>query len=348
MLKKLSLLKNITCSNFKRLSSPCFITFAVTYRCNLKCKICNIWKKDLYSEIPLEKVEKLFKNLNNLNWLNLTGGEITCCENIEKIVEIIIKNSKNLSVLHITTNGQLREKILRLTQKVLKMNVTPIINVSINGPPEIDDKLKGIKGAFLKSIKSFQLLKKNNVKHCYFSCTISNFNFDYITKLREELKMRVPEFSPSDLHFNIFHKSSHYYENNDINGMVRSNSRNLYEHLKANRGKNIIKNFLESKYRRGLLKYLENNRPPLPCQALNSSCFINPYGEVYPCVSYDKSIGNLKDFNYNLNRLWESQGALTGRKYIIEKRCPGCWTPCEAYLAILGAVGKNMRIGAKI
>ena len=33
-------------SNFTRLNFPFKISYAVTYRCNLQCKMCNIWKKE--------------------------------------------------------------------------------------------------------------------------------------------------------------------------------------------------------------------------------------------------------------------------------------------------------------
>jgi MoaA/NifB/PqqE/SkfB family radical SAM enzyme len=347
MKTKFNLLKNIFLSNFKKLAYPYKITFALTYRCNLRCKICQIWKTPYRKELQTYEIEKIFKNFRSLSWLDLTGGEITLREDLTDIVDILLKNSKNLLILRISTNGQLPEKIFNITKKISESDKFPVINVSIDGPKRINDKLRGIAGSYEKSLETFKLLRTVKSGHFHISCTISEYNLDYIDELIEGLRSDISDFSLSDLHFNIFHNSSHYYRNDNVDGLSKIRFSDIKKYLDLSKNGTFIKRFLESVYIKNLEKYLEKNRPPLPCQALNSSCFINPYGEAYPCVSYDKSIGNLKDFNYNLNRLWEIQEASTVRKYIIEKKCPGGWTPCEAYLAILGAVGRNMRMGAK-
>jgi len=74
----------------------------------------------------------------------------------------------------------------------------------------------------------------------------------------------------------------------------------------------------------------------LPCKALSVSCFIDPYGTIYPCTIFNKKLGNLRQANYNLKKIWNSKKSAEVRKLIKENKCPGCWTPCEAYQTILG------------
>ncbi|MFA5099564.1 MAG: SPASM domain-containing protein, partial [Candidatus Omnitrophota bacterium] len=99
-----------------------------------------------------------------------------------------------------------------------------------------------------------------------------------------------------------------------------------------------IKVFLEKEYMKGLGRYLGGDRFFLRCQALNASCFIDPSGAVYACGMYDARVGDLRRSDFNLDALWNAKAVLSIRKDISEKKCPGCWSPCEAYPAILGSI----------
>lgn len=116
--------------------------------------------------------------------------------------------------------------------------------------------------------------------------------------------------------------------NLDINRLVK--------YFNISKKGNIIKRILEEKYFQSLSKYLKNRQSPFSCQALKSSCFINPNGEVYPCTIYDVPLGNLRKYAYNINNLWRSGLSLKTREAIDHNACPKCWSPCEAYPAILG------------
>ena len=58
----------------------------------------------MYWGMKLDELEKIFKNLRGLNWIDLTGGEVTLRRDIIEVIKVIIKNSKNLSIFHISTN----------------------------------------------------------------------------------------------------------------------------------------------------------------------------------------------------------------------------------------------------
>ena len=43
---------------------PMNLTLGLSYKCNSKCKTCNIWrKKDFSQELSLSEFEKIFKNI---------------------------------------------------------------------------------------------------------------------------------------------------------------------------------------------------------------------------------------------------------------------------------------------
>ena len=173
----------------------------------------------------------------------------------------------------------------------------------------------------------------------YIGYTISPYNIGHLKETFEEIKKFIPDIKLKHFHINIYHESDIYYNNV---GQIDT-GKNYYKKLKEE-----IKEF--TKYKRGLSpvfylerrylglveNYLDTEKSPLPCRALSSSCFIDPYGNVYPCTTYNVKLGNIRETNFKLKKIWDSQKSNEIRRAIREGRCPGCWTPCEAYQTILG------------
>ena len=53
---------------------------------------------------------------------------------------------------------------------------------------------------------------------------------------------------------------------------------------------------------------------------------------------YDRKLGNLRDFDYNLKLLWDDEQTIKLQQEIWCRICPQCWTPCEAYQSIFGNI----------
>jgi len=345
MKKSINLFKNIIFSNFRRLSSPYKVTFALTYKCNLRCKICNIWKSQSLGEVTVLEIEKIFKKIPELNWVDLTGGEVTLRENSLDVVKVIIRNSEKLSIFHISSNGQLSDKLIPLVEVILKTGVIPVVNISIDGPKGINDELRGGTDTYVKSIETFNSLKKLRKGHYHLSCTISNYNINYIDELLADLSRDVSRFSYSDIHFNVFHNSPHYYNNEGIDGLSGLDLGILKTYLGLRKKGSLFKKIIEDKYVKGVFVYLKTGKVrAVKCQALNSSCFINPQGMVYPCLIYNQTMGNLRDQDYDISRLWNSPDVFMVHGKIKEKACPDCWGACEAFSSILGDINGSLKM----
>jgi radical SAM protein with 4Fe4S-binding SPASM domain len=100
---------------------------------------------------------------------------------------------------------------------------------------------------------------------------------------------------------------------------------------------------LERAFLRHARSFLRTGRTPLPCHALRSSCFVDPTGEVYPCITFNRSLGNLRDHGYDLSRLWNSEQAVVLQKKIWSLECPQCWTGCDGYQTIMGNLFRRAR-----
>ena len=88
--------------------TPTDASIILTYRCPMKCKMCNIWFN------PTNKSEEIkasdLRTLPKLKFINLTGGEPFVREDLAEIVEecyrhtdrIVISTSGWLSLIHIS------------------------------------------------------------------------------------------------------------------------------------------------------------------------------------------------------------------------------------------------------
>ena len=87
----------------------------------------------------------------------------------------------------------------------------------------------------------------------------------------------------------------------------------------------------------------------IPCYAGISNIHLNYNGEVWPCcvLGYDKAIGNLRDSNYDFQKILNSDQAREVKEYIKNKKC-ACPLANQWYSNILcnfrqlAKVAKNM------
>lgn len=339
-MKSYILAKNIINSNFKRLNFPYKLTFVATYKCQSKCIYCKIWKKKPVGELSLGEINQFFKKSNKFSWVDLTGGEVFLRKDIADIAKVIITNCKNLYHLHIPTNGLAPTIIEQKIKQILSFNPNKfVVTISLDGPRVLNDRLRGISGNFDKVIETAKRLKEIKQKNFRFviGFTLSADNKDNFEKMISEVKAEIPSLQPDDFHMNIIHTSEHYYDNisnntllEDLRGDVRK-----YRKSRTAKFKHPI-GFLEDQYLRLADKYLETGKTPIICQALAGSVFVDSFGDIYPCSIYSKKVGNIKEINYDLEKLWDSTEVKSLRKSIERLNCPQCWTPCEAYQSILG------------
>ena len=317
---------------------PFKLTSILTYKCNHKCLICNIWKKPPSKELSLKEWDIFFSKNNWFSWVNLSGGEIFLREDIEEIFYIIKKRLPRLVFLDFPTNGFNASFITKKVIKICKMKFPQIfITVSIDGPPQVHNYLRG--GNFFKeAILTYKMLKNLKFRNLkvYIGTTISDYNIDYMPSFLNSLKKYIPEIEFKDLHFNIYYPSQHYYNNIfSYTTKYRLKTLKFIKHLLKQRKNKSFFEYFESFYLRLLYKYLLYQKMPLSCIATQGTIFISPCGDVYPCSIYSCKLGNIKEYNFSLKAILNSEKTQRIRNLIKENKCPGCWSACEIFPALV-------------
>lgn len=347
-LNELFLLKTILTSNFFRPRFPFKLSYALTYRCNLKCQMCNIWKKKtVLDELNINEIEDFFKNANKFSWICISGGEPFLREEINDIVDIMMRYSRRLCVLHFVTNGQLTNKIIALSKHIHKKNMKLkiVFNVSIDGPPYLHDQIRGMQGAWDNAVGTFIRLKEMPGVKPHIGFTLSLNNIDKFKDTFTALKKVYPDIKFDDININIFQKSSFYYENQDMHEpnpeALLSAIRGI---LKEDKGGFSLNNFLRRTYLKLYPRYIDTKKNPLKCKALFSNFFLDPYGDLFPCVIYNKKLVNVRDIKQKFSSFWLGSEAKRLSYECSNNICPGCWSPCDAFSSIIGSLPKLLPV----
>lgn len=293
---------------------PTDVSIITTYRCQMRCKMCDIWENptDRQQEITAKELEILpaFK------FVNITGGEPFVRRDLEEIVEVMMKKSPRVVI---STSGWHTKRIFKLAERFPSIG----IRVSIEGLSQKNDELRGREGSFDRGLRVLLTLKEMGIKDIGYGCTVSNHNSAdmlWLYKLSRELGM---EFATAAFHNSYyFHKDDNEVTNKEE---VVGNFHKLIELLLK---ENTPKSWFRAYFNLGLINYIRGRPRMLPCEAGTANFFIEPYGEVYPCNGLEERywkepMGNIREAA-SFEALWNSEQAHRVRGLV--RTCPkNCW-----------------------
>jgi len=323
--------------------APYSLNFAITYKCNSHCQNCRIWKSRPKDELTLAEIRRLAKHLKFVKWLRLTGGEPFLRGDFVDIVRAMDRNIPGLFMLTTTTNAILSDDIYRKIVKVLRFfRKKFIVAISLDGDRETHDRLRGVPGNWDRAIDLYLRLKELARKHknleVYFGYTIYPKNVGMFRQTYAAVKEKIPELKPGDFHINILQISDIYYANRGQRVPKDFYKKTIEEldGIRKMRGVAIGPiAMIDDRYLKLAPKYLKTRKSPIRCNILDLSAFIDSSGNVYPCVSYDRKLGNVRDYDYNLMKVLKHETSRQVGKEIKKGKCPHCWNPCEAHPVIV-------------
>ncbi len=292
----------------------------VTYRCNAKCNMCNVWQSPTKpsEEIGLDVIEKLPQTF----FTNITGGEPFIRKDFADIVGIIRKKTKRIVI---STNGYFTDRIVGLCEKYPDLG----IRISIEGLPKANDEIRGIPDGFERGMRTLLRLRSMGIKDIGFGMTVQDRNCEDIIPLYSLAQALGYEFSTSTLHnSHYFHISDNViYDKERVCGEFEKIIREL---LRSKR----IKNWFRAYVNYGLINFIKGNPRLLPCGMGRNGFFVDPWGDVLVCNGMDEkqSLGNLSEKSWE--EIWQSPRAREVRT-MVESCRKNCW--------MIGSVAPAMR-----
>ena len=147
--------------------NPTDASIILTYRCPMRCQMCNIWQNPTNPKEELKASD--LRSLPKLKFINLTGGEPFVREDIEEIVEECYRHTDRIVI---STSGYFEDRVIALAEKFPNIG----IRISIEGLSQKNDELRGRQGGFDRGLRTLLTLKRMGVKDIGFGCTVSNHN----------------------------------------------------------------------------------------------------------------------------------------------------------------------------
>ena len=336
--------RQVALANVRRLSAPLKVNFAVTYWCQYRCKTCNIWKRKPEGELTTDEILQFVRSTHDVSWLDVTGGEIFLRQDIGEILEAIAVSWKRLLLLHFPTNGFLTDRIVEVCERLAARGGPQIVvTVSIDGNEAVNDETRGIRGGYRRQIETFNALRRIRGIRPVFGMTLSTYNVDRFEETLRACQHDCPGLQITDFHLNVAQLSPHYYGNAEMVKMLPPREgvlRELRVYRKLRRLPRSLPEWIEGEYLRRLETYVQTGALPMRCHSLRSSCFIDPFGTVFPCITYSRPLGHLRQTGMNLAPIWNAASTAAVQTEIWDGHCPQCWTACEAYQSILGNLAR--------
>ena len=326
---------------------PDTVRIDLTYRCNLRCKICFEFGEDLSEVIKEEKPEKtedlpfdnLIRLLKEISYfkptLYLSGGEPLIYPNILELLEFIKK--KNFYCL-INTNGILLKEF---AQTLVKLSVDRLV-ISIDGPEEAHNLNRGktfnkiTEG--IKYLNTQKRIRKTIFPLIRINSLITPFNSEHLIDMvdiaeeleAESLSFQHPMFANEQMRKSYVEgKSGKDIDGINILGFTYEGGINVDAILEQARiiesRKSKLKIYFYPHIKLNELHYYYDSLD----YAFKKVCYtpwrkvmVTPTGDTGPCVHYP--LGNIKGDSFTT--LWN------GAKYknfrnTIKKR--GLFSGCE-------------------
>jgi len=336
---------------FKKL--PIYFILFVTNKCNAKCRHCFYWKNinRQNEELKLEELIKISQNIKSIEHLAITGGEPFLRQDLASIVQAFYENS-GIKSISLQSNGFLTEEILVSVKRIL--NRCPKLNlqlaISIDNIGSQHDQIRQVPGVFsqaIETIKKLKTIKRRNLQIAV-NTTLSSQNQNNIENIYFYIRdvIKPDAFYPLLCRGDIKDK-----ELKDIDPNVYKKLIDLCRNDMV-KGKLGYKNFLFSSWlnsrdilaRKLVLNKILNKKTPLiNCFAGNLTGVMYENGDVYACELKDLKLGNIREADYQLKKIWLSLEAAQVRKWIKQTRC-SCTHECFFNFNVLF----NLKMAPKI
>ena len=321
--------------------APVLLNILVTSVCDMRCTHC--FFTDELDDRPRKKlqmktgeIERISETLGgNLGVLILAGGEPFTRKDLPEIVRAFYENNR-LESVYLMSNGQIQKRIMpdvtRILEECPNLNVT--VALGIDGLEEQHEKIRQKAGSWsiaIETARNLQLIKREHPRLDIQTCTcFMNSNQDTIFEWYDFLKY---ELKPDKVNFNYIRPPSADPQELQIDHtryarlaqMIDDDSRHAA--IKNNYGGDAgyFKAAIDI-YMHGLIaKAQEEQRAQMKCYAGTAGGVIYDEGTVSSCENL-APIGNLRDYDWNFQKLWLSPAMKERRK----KALDGCFCTHES------------------
>lgn len=308
-----------------KVNLPIDCVLAVTYRCNSRCTMCDIWKLKDTPELELEYFKKLPANLRDIN---VSGGEPFLRQDIVELVKTLHETCPKARIV-ISTNGYLADLIKDKMRQILKIAPNTGVGISIDGIEEMHDKIRGIPGGFKLAINTVGVLRSElGMKNLRLAFTISKQNVEHLRKVYDLSQELGVQFTLALAQSSEFFFGGKQVQESPDEAVLKSQFNYVVgKELRSWRPKRWVRAY----FAKSLFDFAKTGKQALPSKAGTDFFFLDPFGNIYPSVVHNAIMGNLKQQSFS--GIWLSPAADSAREKVAASS-QDAWMICTARSAI--------------
>jgi len=272
---------------------PTQAIIAVTYRCNARCTMCDIWQREPEPEVEPSVYYHLPRTLREIN---LTGGEPFLRSDLNKIVAVMAERCPGVRMV-ISSNGLLPERIGELAPKLRALSPKLGVRISLDGiKPETHDRIRGVPGAFDKAWASLAALRRAGVKDLGIGFTMLRGNEDELLPLYELAKKKGLQFTST-----VAHSSAMFFGEQNDSFPEPAKAAAVYGELRRRQLQSWrIKDWFRAYFTAGVVDLVSGHPRKIKCPAGRDFFYLDPFGIAFPCHIENWPLGHIEQGYENL------------------------------------------------
>jgi len=329
----------------KNVSSPISLIHFVTNACNARCRHCFV-RRELPrfrgAELSLDEISTVARNLGPETYnVSLTGGEPTLREDLAEIASAYASNTDFRTML-ITTNGYYPERAVSAASSILRNHphLDLIVSLSLDEVGERHDENREVAGCFERLMGTYRRLSDLIPRGLSLNVNValSRYNQERIVEICRYAQREMSAASISctatrgsprcgdavGFEADTYDEMCEFVERSMTGGTLPP----VYSRFSVGR---VLLNAKDSVKRRQISRTLRHRRFVSPCYAGALLGVLHAAGDVYPCELLDRPLGNVRESDYDLQKVWCSRRAQRVRRHIERTKCfctyECAWTP---------------------
>jgi radical SAM protein with 4Fe4S-binding SPASM domain len=300
---------------------PLSVHFDLTYRCNERCVHCYLDHDD-HGELTTAECLKVLEDLAGSGTLFLTfsGGEIFLRPDLNEILAAARRLHFDISLksnaLMVTPEraARLREFGVRRVQISVYSDV-----------PAIHDAITKVPGSLERTLAAIPILLEHGLQ-VKLACPLMEENlmaYRGVMALAEKLGVPyILDLTITPMMDGSSGPLAHRASVSSLLPVLRDpvlHACKPHPSSQATPGMNALPQTLGSAVSSGIESAAYED---LPCSAGHNSCYISPYGDVFPCVQLPQAAGNLRRDKFE--DIWYHAPQLERLRAIRESQLPVC------------------------
>jgi len=284
---------------------PLSVHIDLTWRCNERCIHCYLDHDDP-DELSLSELRDLLDQMADAGtlFLTLSGGEIFLRKDLFAIIEHARLRGFDIKL---KTNAILIGE--REAERIAELGVHQVQISVYSHLPQVHDAITKVPGSLERTLRAIGLLRARRV-HVVIACVLMKPNTGALRGVQDMARELGAEFT--------------------IDPTITPHLNGDRSILDLNVGREELRKIFETESLVGDVDAFTAAPGPIdedtldgtPCSAGHSSSYISPHGDVYPCVQFPLTCGNVRQDRFL--DIWQGSAAFGEVRAIRARDLPVC------------------------